>query len=218
MSQPLKALNLKYPDFSENHRGTVLPSLELPQLSPTHLSLPLPLWCFCGWEAVTKGTGCHCHHGDGLRRASQLLRGTINKHQSLVNISPAGTEQQPGPTALGSTGDVSWRGGGRQKGTGSRQDGNNSAETRGMMRWVRQQKAGGSEKDEPQFSTEQQKVSHFDSCSWRHIEECCLCYNISIWMWIHPLGTMNICGDFNGWSRQYLRLDQQTRDAKKHSQ
>lgn len=102
MSQPLKALNLKCPDFSENHRGTVLPSLELPQLSPTHLSLPLPLWCFCGWEAVTKGTGCHCHHGDGLRRASQLLRGTINKHQSLVNISPAGTEHSsPAPQRSG---------------------------------------------------------------------------------------------------------------------
>lgn len=143
------------------------PSLHLPQLSPTHLSL----WCFCGWEAVTKGTGCHCHHGDGLHRASQLLSGTINKHQSLVNISPAA---QSGNLAHGARVHrrcITWRGGGRQKGTGSRQDGNNSAETRERqrgddeMRWVRQQTGGGSEKDrsevhKPQCSSERQEVYH----------------------------------------------------------
>ena len=75
------------------------PNSHLPIFLSLSLSLSPPLWCFCGWEAVTKGTGCHCHHGDGLRRASQLLRGTINKHQSLVNISPAGTERQPGPNS-----------------------------------------------------------------------------------------------------------------------
>lgn len=50
-------------------------------------------------------------------------------------------------TALGST-DVSWRGGGRQKRTGSREDGNNWDEREDEMRWVRQKKGGGeSEKD-----------------------------------------------------------------------
>lgn len=64
------------------------PTLHLPQLSPTHLSLSLSL-VFLWVRGCHQGDGCHCRHGDGLHRASQLLSGTINKHQSLVNISPA---------------------------------------------------------------------------------------------------------------------------------
>lgn len=65
--------------------------------------------------------------GMGLRRASQLLGGTINKHQSLVNISPAAQSSSLGHGARQVHGRrTPWEGGGRPKGTES----NNSAEMR----------------------------------------------------------------------------------------
>lgn len=67
-SLPLKALILNYSDLSKSQ--TILLRL-FPSLSLVFL------WV----TSCHQGDGCHCHHGDGLHRASQLLSGTINKHQ-----------------------------------------------------------------------------------------------------------------------------------------
>lgn len=88
VSLPLKALTLKVLKLNYSTLLFSPPTLHLPQLSPTHLSLSLSL-VFLWVRGCHQGDGCHCRHGDGLHRASQLLSGTINKHQSLVNISPA---------------------------------------------------------------------------------------------------------------------------------
>lgn len=69
------------------------------QLSPPVL-LFSPSLVFLWVRGCRQGDGCHCRHGDGLHWASQSLSGTINKHQSLVNISPAA---QSSNLALGST-------------------------------------------------------------------------------------------------------------------
>ena len=122
-----------------------------PIITSTHL-------CLFSVRLSPRGRGCHRHHGDGLRGASQLLSGTINKHQSLVNISLSAW-----PAAPGSTGDASWRGGGGQKGAGSRQDGNNRAEATPMMRrdergGRRAEEASRDRIQKPLFWSEQQGV------------------------------------------------------------
>lgn len=69
----------------------------------------------CGCEAVARGTGLPASPWRPLHRASQLPSGTINKHQSLVNLSVAARDNNL--VADGSVG--GWGGGGGQKGTGS---------------------------------------------------------------------------------------------------
>lgn len=90
-----------------------------------------------------RGWGSRRRHGDVLRRASQLPSGTINKHQSLVNISAAAA-QQPGARG-GAAGSVMerWR---RTKGRQAGWEEDRQGDGDHQMKGEKRQKGGGSEK------------------------------------------------------------------------